>query len=83
MKKKKNDEKINLINKNQLIHYDKNLLLYDAMKFNYVRTNVTEIEEEADEEVSASVEQNPENGAMNNSVSNSIRKSPTKKKQIL
>ena len=80
IEEKKNDEKINLINKNQLIHYDKNLLLYDVMKFNYVRTNVTEIEEEADEEVSASVEQNPENGAMNNSVNNSIRKSPTKKK---
>ena len=34
---KKNDSKINLINKNQLINYDKNLLLYDVMKFNYVR----------------------------------------------
>ena len=77
---KKNDEKINLINRNQLIKYDRNLLLYDVMKFNYVRTNVTEIEEEADDEISGSVEPNQQNGDLNNkSVNNSI-KSPTHRK---
>ena len=77
---KKNEEKINLINRNQLIHYDRNLLLYDVMKFNYVRTNVKEIEEEADEEVSGSVEPNQINGDANNTSFNSIK---TKKKDTL
>ena len=77
---KKNDEKINMINKNQFIHYDNNLLLYDVMKFNYVRTNIKELEEEADEEVSGSVELNQENKEINNSVNNSL-KSPNGKKK--
>ena len=78
---KKNDEKINMINRNQLIHYDRNLLLYDVLKFNYVRTNVTEIEEEADEEISGSVEPHQPNGEANNiSINNSV-KSPTGKRK--
>jgi hypothetical protein len=72
---KKNDDKINLINKNQLIHYDRNLLLYDVMKFNYVRTNVRDIEEEADEEVSGSVEPNQLK-------ENSLNKSISSKKKV-
>ena len=69
-----------MINKIQFIYYDNNLLLYDVMKFNYVRTNVKELEEEADEEISGSVELNQENKEINNSVNNSI-KSPTGKKK--
>ena len=78
---KKNDEKINMINRNQLIHYDRNLLLYDVMKFNYVRTNVTEIEEEADEEISGSVEPHQPNGEANNiSINNSVKSPKGKRK---
>ena len=33
----KREEKINKINKNQLVQYNKNLLLYDIDKFNYIR----------------------------------------------
>ena len=79
---KKNEEKINLINKNQLIHYDRNLLLYDVMKFNYVRAIVSEIEEEADEEVSGSLDLNQPNleTTNNNSINNKDMKSPSKKK---
>ena len=76
---KKNDEKINLINRNQLIHYDRNLLLYDVMKFNYVRTIVTEIEEEADEEISGSIELNQQNLETTN---NKDLKSPSGKKKL-
>ena len=77
---KKNDEKINMINRNQLIHFDRNLLLYDVMKFNYVRTNVKEIEEEADEEISGSIEPQQPNEERNISRNNSI-KSPLSKKK--
>jgi hypothetical protein len=65
---KKNDEKINMINHNQLIHFDRNILLYDVTKFNYVRTNVKEIEEEADDDISGSIEPNQLNADLNNSL---------------
>ena len=70
---KKNDDKIILINKNELIRYDSNLLLYDVMKFNYVRANIREIEEEVDGEVSGSIEANQLKDELNNnSLNNSI-----------
>ena len=62
---KKRDEKINKINKNQLVQFNKNLLIYDIDKFNYIRTIMKNIEEEADEEISGSME--PEN-EKNNSI---------------
>ena len=52
----KRDEKINKINKNQLVQYNKNFLLYDIDKFNYIRTIMKNIEEEADEDISESIE---------------------------
>ena len=52
---KKREEKINKINKNKLVEFDKNLLIYDIDKFNYIRTIMKNIEEEADEEVSGSI----------------------------
>ena len=57
----KKEEKINKINKNQLVHYNKNLLLYDVTKFNYIRSRMLNIEEEADEDISESVDINQEN----------------------
>ena len=70
----KKEEKINKINKNQLVHYDKNLLLYDIEKFNYIRTRISNIDEEADEDISESVDVNPDNNnnkfaEVNNSIS--------------
>ena len=70
---KKNDDKINMINRNQLIHFDRNSLLYDVTKFNYVRVNVKEIEEEADEEISGSIEPNQLNADLNNNSFASLR----------
>ncbi len=70
---KKNDDKINMINRNQLIHFDRNSLLYDVTKFNYVRVNIKEIEEEADDEISGSIEPNQLNADLNNNSFASLR----------
>ena len=70
---KKNDDKINMINRNLLIHFDRNSLLYDVTKFNYVRVNIKEIEEEADDEISGSIEPNQLNADLNNNSFASLR----------
>ena len=72
----KKEEKINKINKNQLVHYNNNLLLYDVTKFNYIRTRMLNIEEEADEDISESVDINQEN---NNNKSAELNNSLSKK----
>ena len=57
----KREERINKINKNKLVEFNKNLLLYDIKKFNYIRTVMQDIEEVADEEVSGSIDLENEN----------------------
>ena len=77
----KKEEKINRINKNQLVHYNKNLLLYDIEKFNYIRTRMLNIEEEADEDISESVDLNHENNNKSEGVNLSVSKK-TKRESI-
>ena len=57
----KREERINKMNRNKLVEYNKNLLLYDIQKFNYIRTVMKDIEEVADEEVSGSIDLENEN----------------------
>ena len=70
----KKEEKLNKINKNNLVKYDKNILLYDVSKFNYIRVHMKSLEEEVDEEISENSEVNLEKSRQNNSLMNSSQK---------
>ena len=58
---KKREEKISKINKNLLVEFNKSLLIYDIDKFNYIRTIMKNIEEEADEDISESIDPEKDN----------------------
>ena len=78
IKEEKIEDKINLIDHNQLIQYDRKLLTYDIYKFNYVRSNIVEFEEINEEDLSNSDEKSIKDGGsrknINNSKDNSLKK---------
>ena len=74
----KREEKINQINKNQLVQYTNNLLLYDIEKFNYIRSKVLGMEEEADEDISESMDLTTEHNKSKKENTNSPSKKTRK-----
>ena len=71
----KREERINKMNRNKLVEYNKNLLLYDIQKFNYIRTVMKDIEEVADEEVSGSIDLENENNKSHKDLNSPSKKS--------
>ena len=71
----KREERINKMNRNKLVEYNKNLLLYDIQKFNYIRTVMKDIEEVADEEVSGSIDLENENNKSHKEINSPSKKS--------
>ena len=71
----KREERINKMNRNKLVEYNKNLLLYDIQKFNYIRTVMKDIEEVADEEVSGSIDLENENNKSHKDINSPSKKS--------
>ena len=74
----KREEKINQINKNQLVQYTNNLLLYDIEKFKYIRSKVLGMEEEADEDISESMDLTTEHNKSKKENTNSPSKKTRK-----
>ena len=71
---KRREERINKINKNKLVEFNKNFLIYDIDKFNYIRTIMKNIEEEADEEISVSHDSEHENNKSNKEINSQSKK---------